>query len=85
MNLINRVEKLEQASGVGNERGVCAWYGVGNVDIRLSNEAARPPQLCDECGRVRRVITINIVRGPNPHAALAASIGSLKFLNVQKF
>ncbi len=79
MNLQNRVEKLEQACGVGNESGVCRCHGVGKVNIRITDEenentmadARRPPQLCDECGRERRIIIINLVSGPNPHAALA--------------
>jgi hypothetical protein len=79
MSLLNKVKKLEQASGVGNESGVCACYGVGNIDVRLSDEgdakkmanAARPTQLCDECGREQRIIIINLVSGPNPHATLA--------------
>jgi len=79
MSLLNRVEKLEQAQDVGNESGVCVCHGVGKVDIRITDEenektmadARRPPQLCDECGRERRIIIINLVHGPNPHAALA--------------
>jgi len=78
MSLLNRVEKLEQACGVGNESGVCACHGVGNVDIRITDEedekmmvdARRPPRRCDECGRERRIIIINLVSGPHPHATL---------------
>jgi len=78
MSLLNRVEKLEQTCGVGNESGVCVCHGVGKVDIRITDEedaeerahAARPPQLCDECGRERRIIIINLVSGPHPHATL---------------
>jgi hypothetical protein len=78
MGLLKRVEKLEQAAGVGNKSGVCACHGVGKVDIRITDEedeqmmadAARPPRLCDECGRERRIIIINLISGPNPHAAL---------------
>ncbi len=78
MSLLNRVEKLEQACGVGNESGDCVCHGVGKVDIRITDEedektmadARRPPQLCDECGRARRIIIINLVSGPHPHATL---------------
>ncbi len=78
MSLLNRVEKLEQAQDVGNESGVCRCHGVGKVNIRITDEidektmadGRRPPQLCDECGRERRIIIINLVRGPHPHATL---------------
>ncbi len=78
MSLLNRVEKFEQACVVGNESGDCVCHGVGKVDIRITDEedektmadARRPPQLCDECGRERRIIIINLVRGPHPHATL---------------
>jgi len=78
MSLLNRVEKLEQACGVGSESGVCVCHGVGNGNIRFTDEedekmmadARRPPQLCDECGRERRIIFINLVSGPPPPATL---------------
>jgi len=38
MSLLNRVEKLEQTCGVGNESGVCVCHGVGKVDIRITDE-----------------------------------------------
>ena len=78
MSLTGRVEKLEQAQDVGSESGGCGCHGVGRVDIRITDEedektmadARRPPQLCDECGRERRIIIINLVSGPHPHATL---------------
>jgi len=70
MSLLNRVEKLEQAQGAGSAGGVCACHGAGSADVRITDEedektmaeAARPPRLCDECGRERRIVIINIVR-----------------------
>ena len=70
MSLLNRVEKLEQACGVGSESGDCACHGVGNVDVRIAHEddaeemaeAERPPRRCAECGRERRIVIIRLVR-----------------------
>lgn len=67
MSLESRVERLEQAAGIGDDAGLCAcptmrWdirpYLNESTSVEDARSDTRPAQVCERCRRPKRIIQL---------------------------